>query len=193
LIKPIKMKKGLFTLFSLLMVLSFTKAQTANLSGSWTAETNGVNHLLLISGSYFSHTMYGKEDGAFIMTMGGQYSINDYGQTRATIEFNSQDPSMVGMTHYVEMKRDGEKLRISGTEGMVPAEWKSADLTTETTPLTGPWLMAGRKKSKWRNQPSRYGCSSENYETINWNQIPMDRFQYLNRRIFRIRRRILRS
>jgi hypothetical protein len=52
---------------------------------------------------------------------------------------------MVGMTHYVEIKREGDQLRINGTEGMVPTEWKSADLTSATTPLTGPWLMAGRK------------------------------------------------
>lgn len=139
------MKKGLFTFCSLLMLLSLVKAQKTDLSGSWTTEANGINHLLLISGSYFSHTLYGKEDGAFIMTMGGQYSTNDYGQTKATIEFNSQDPSMVGMTHYVDMKREGDQLRINGTEGVVPAEWKSADMTKETTPLTGPWLMAGRK------------------------------------------------
>jgi hypothetical protein len=139
------MKTRIITLFTMLLVVSFVKAQSSDLAGSWTAEANGINHLLLISDSYFSHTMYGKEDGAFIMTMGGQYAINDYGQTRATIEFNSQDPSMVGMTHYVEIKREGDQLRINGTEGMVPTEWKSADLTSATTPLTGPWLMAGRK------------------------------------------------
>lgn len=124
---------------ALFFSVSWLSAQS--LQGSWersgTFENKTIQYVYLFSGDYFSWTAY-YSDGGFIATKGGHFMLAD-GKLKCTYEFNTADPDMVGMEeiHPIALK----KKQFVLDNGNV---WKNTDGGKES-PLTGPWLMAGRK------------------------------------------------
>src|SRR5688572_9274833 len=91
--------KSLVVLVSM-MVITFSyhvKAQSVNqLEGAW-ENVHGDNRMVMIcSEKYFAAAVYNKNNGAFVGTCGGQYSIRDNTFVE-THEFNTMDPSLIGV------------------------------------------------------------------------------------------------
>lgn len=141
------MKKLFFIPILLLSIATGFANNEVPILGSWTADQaigeKTYRHLLLFSGSYFSHSVFDANDGSFVMTRGGSFSSSGNGSYGVVVEFNSADPSTVGAGAYVNATVKEGKMYLSGADG-IPTEWMSAE-KTPATDLTGPWLFSGRK------------------------------------------------
>ena len=115
-------------------------------SGAWTrnfhAKGKDLTQVLLFSGNYFSLTEHESGRGAFVSTKGGSWKRSGKKMTM-TLEFDTADSTKVGSSLTVRLKQKGNMLHWQDSSG--PAlTWNAAD-GGNATPLTGPWLFAGRK------------------------------------------------
>jgi hypothetical protein len=136
--------KRLFTpilLFAMLM--GFTATISAqDLTGTWEREApfgdKNITYVMLFSGSFFSWTAYYSEDGKFIATKGGEYTVeND--QLIYKYEFDTADSNMVGMSEKHPIVLKGKNLMVDNT-------YKFKRTDNSSTAITGPWLFSGRKR-----------------------------------------------
>lgn len=133
---------------TLLMITSFQVVTAQDIKGSWELETtkDGVaqTELLSFSGPYFSWTVYGKEDGAFVSTKGGSWK-KDGNQLVLMYEFHTADTNQVGTTQQFNTKLKADFIKLKGN-GAPKGKWMDVD-QGQTTPLTGSWLISGRKRN----------------------------------------------
>lgn len=97
-----------------------------------------ISYVYLFSGDFFSWAAYYDNDGQFIATKGGRFTVEN-NKLKLMYEFDTADPDMVGRTeeHTLNFKK---KAAIIDNQ-----DWKNVDKGAES-PLTGPWLMGGRKR-----------------------------------------------
>ena len=114
-----------------------------NLHGAWTfTETSDdgeeVEHILILTGDFFSEAFYEKTYGKFLGTKGGSYTLTDE-SIEFTYEFSTQDSGIVGKTEPKPYKLVENGLQLNGTT------WTRVD---DGTPgeLFGAWLISGRKR-----------------------------------------------
>jgi hypothetical protein len=133
--------KGILFLTLTLLTISYSSAQ--KLIGAWEAETASdsgaiYRNVLIISDGYQVLTTYEENTGKFIHTNGGTWSLNGDMMTE-TIEFHTDDSSMVGRTVNFKIKIKENTLQIEGS-GM---PFKRID-DGRPGALQGAWLMSGR-------------------------------------------------
>ena len=118
-----------------------------SLAGAWERSTvvdgDPVTQVLLFAGDYFSWTEYRSADGDFHFTKGGHWSA-DGGQLVFTYEFHTAGAAQVGAEALLSFELDRQKLRLV-LPGGASTEWSRLDSGT-TTPLSGAWLFAGRRR-----------------------------------------------
>ncbi|NRB52822.1 MAG: membrane or secreted protein [Saprospiraceae bacterium] len=125
---------------------SLVQAQ-AQLQGAWKLTTpEGSSHLLILSGDYFSWTEYAAKDGAFISTQGGKWAKTGKNLT-LTYEFHTADKEKVGTSKSLKLVHVPKKqiIKLKG-KGVLKGNWTDVD-QGKTTPLTGAWLISGRKRN----------------------------------------------
>ncbi len=141
------LRSGLLPALLPALCLFFTPLQAASLSGAWerTATVDGerVTQVLLFADDYFSWTAYRSDDGDFLFTRGGHWQAAGK-ELVLTYEFDTADPQRVGQRGSLPFKlnRNGLRLDLPG-EGKT--DWTAID-AGRSTPLTGAWLFAGRKR-----------------------------------------------
>lgn len=146
------MKSRFFSITSLLLLglfLSNTYALLAQpsstLQGAWKLNTpDGSSHVLILSGDYFSWTIYGSQDGAFVSTKGGHWS-QEGKKLELMYEFHTADSAKVGTSETLKLIPKGEFIVTRG-KGQPKGKWADLD-QGKTTPLTGAWLISGRKRN----------------------------------------------
>lgn len=102
-----------------------------------------VTQVLLFSGDYFSWTEYKTDSGEFLLTKGGSWRTNGT-QLQLVFEFNTMDSTQVGETESWTIHLKGEQMQLSHNVVARNVMWENIDKGV-ATPLTGAWLMAGRK------------------------------------------------
>lgn len=127
--------------------LSAASIHKAQLYGAWqlkAASAEGeLMHTLLFSGQYFSWTIYRAETGAFISTQGGSWALSGE-KLRIEYEFSSADSTRVGTAEEWMLTYQDGQLFLAGAGGPAGA-WKAVEAGA-ATPLSGPWLFAGRER-----------------------------------------------
>ncbi len=127
---------------------SFTKPQedADSKASAWqqivSSENGQSTHVLLFSDGYFSWTVYKTENGAFQLTKGGSWKMED-NKMEVSYEFHTADPSQVGKSEVwtAKQKRKSLTLKNAGLDG----SWTNLDEAL-SSPLAGPWLFSGRKR-----------------------------------------------
>ncbi len=117
-----------------------------HLEGAWRhneiTDAGKVTHVLLFSGSYFSYTTHMADDGAFLSTKGGLWTM-DGANLKITWEFDTADSTRVGTEETWGFSKMDSGLWFKGSAA--PGPWKAMDEGV-STPLTGPWLFSGRER-----------------------------------------------
>ncbi len=119
----------------------------ADLQGAWshqmTMEGEEITEVLLFSGDYFTWTRYHADDGAFIMTKGGNF---EHKGNKLTLhyEFHTKDEAQIGQEGTLKTKMKSGQLQLTPS-GADASEWQALD-AGESTALTGPWLFSGRRR-----------------------------------------------
>ena len=117
-----------------------------HIEGAWRfaekADAGEVTHVLLFSGSFFSHTAFMTEGGAFLRTKGGMWSM-DGANMKVVWEFDTADSTRVGSEETWGFSHMDSGLWFKGSAA--PGPWKAMDEGV-STPLTGPWLFSGRER-----------------------------------------------
>ena len=115
-------------------------------SSAWekivSSENGQYTHILLLSGNYFSWTVYETDGGAFQFTKGGSLKKNR-NTMEVTYEFHSAKPEQVGKTETWTVKQKKKKLILKDAE--LNGSWSSLDEGINS-PLEGPWIFSGRKR-----------------------------------------------
>lgn len=137
-------------LLALPFFLSFSSDSATNkakLEGAWLqtgASADGeIARILLFSGRYFSLTSYMSENGAFLSTKGGSWSLNGEA-LEVSYEFDTADSTRVGTSEEWNISLKESTLLLEGN-GLDPAPWNALDADV-STPLSGPWLFSGRER-----------------------------------------------
>lgn len=133
--------KNLLFILSLIGFTTITNAQ--EITGAWEAMSTGANGdplrtVVIITDNYNVMTTYDAKTGKFINTMGGSWEM-DGDQLAETIEFHSQDPSLVGQQQQFQVIIDNDTMEIPEL-GMTLSR---LDDGSEGA-LNGSWLMSGR-------------------------------------------------
>ncbi len=133
-------------LLSIPLQYVFPGTAQAQIQGAWRhneiTDAGKVTHLLLFSGSYFSYTTYKANDGAFLSTQGGIWTM-DGATLKITWEFDTADSTRVGSTETWGFSHLDSGLWFKGSTA--PGPWKALDDGVSTS-LTGPWLFSGRER-----------------------------------------------
>lgn len=131
-----------FLYFLLFMEDGFSQSAPKDFIGAWKhAYQEGgkdVTATLIVTENYFSAAVY-SNDGAFIKTTGGSYEFQD-GRVSYMLEFNSDDPSMVGKTYKSEAGVSGNKMTVGGIQ------WDKIEQGGGDE-LSSAWLFAGRSEN----------------------------------------------
>ncbi len=106
------------------------------------ADAGEVTHVMLFSGSFFSHTAYMSDGGAFLYTKGGMWSM-DGANMKVVWEFDTADSTRVGTAETWGFSQMDSGLWLKGAKYSGP--WKAIDAGVSTA-LTGPWLFSGRER-----------------------------------------------
>lgn len=115
------------------------------IQGSWMNKTDiGDTHVLLFSGSFYSHTIYKTNGGAFVMTKGGKWTSTG-NKIKLELEFHTEDSSQVGLFESLSAKLNRKGLKLKGPN-LPKGSWEQLD-TGINTDLTNPWLFSGRKRN----------------------------------------------
>ncbi len=119
-----------------------------DLSGAYLREVASpegpVTQVLLFSDGFFSWTAYHSDSGAFQWTKGGSFELRT-GALNLTYEFDSADSASVGTQEQWAIGRSDNDLIIT-MPGREAATWKALE-DDDSTPLTGAWLISGRKRN----------------------------------------------
>ena len=128
-----------------LFFVGYSHLISQELQGSWMLKAeDGKTHVLSASGDYFSWSVYSTSDGAFGMTKGGTWDLAGK-KTKLDYEFHTADTNMVGQSEIYKMKVKGDRFVVKGN-GAPKGKWMDLD-QGKTTPLTGAWLISGRKRN----------------------------------------------
>lgn len=131
------------TLF-LLLAGCFTLLSSAQeLTGAWEATStdangNTIKTVAIVTDNHNVLTTYDATTGKFMSAMGGSWIMNN-GLLTETIEFHTQDPSLVGQQQQLDITLENDTMGIPAL-GMT---FKRIDDGTEGA-LNGAWLMSGR-------------------------------------------------
>lgn len=133
------MKNVLITLC--LLIAPFLHGQ--NLQGAWiTMESNeeGVQlrHTLTFTDGFFSEAIFEKDDGKFVATNGGSYTLSN-GNIEFSYEFSTQNPEIVGEAESKSYSIKNDMLELG------EITWSRIDNGTPGD-LFGAWLISGRKR-----------------------------------------------
>lgn len=136
-----------FNIFvAVIFIVSIKVIQAQSLIGSWesySTSDNGeqIRNVIIFADGYQVATWYNAKTGAFIMTNGGLWSLDDDTLTE-TVEFDTNNSERVGSS---------VSFKINITESTLEApkysvKWTKID---DGTPgdLQGAWLMSGRKRN----------------------------------------------
>lgn len=129
------MKSLILTLFCLITF----QATSQTLAGGWKNTDAGKTTLILATGNYISITEY--QPDAFLKTWGGKYEVQKGGSVHIHVEFNSDDPSMVGTQQSYMVKTKKKGLEFNGTT------FNRADAQAQNA-LTGLWVITGRANAQ---------------------------------------------
>lgn len=133
-----------FSVYMISLLLFTTTVATAQaLDGAW-RQTDGGNDIeitCVILDNYFMRADYNKADKKFISTIGGTCSAAN-GKMDITIEFNTDDASLIGSSFTVDYRLDGEKLVIiiNGES----TNWQRID--DGKAALAGNWRITEREQ-----------------------------------------------
>lgn len=136
------MKNVLIFLLALASAMLYSQSPI----GAWEAETNDptlgdLKVVAIVSASHQAISWYAKNDGAFVRTIGGSYSMTE-SRLRLNIEFDSSQPETVGTTQEFT-------LSVSGTGYLVSPSGLIFTRIDDGAPgaLAGAWLMSARKQN----------------------------------------------
>lgn len=136
------MKNVLIFLLALASAMLYSQSPI----GAWEAETNdptlgALKVVAIVSASHQAISWHAKNDGAFVRTIGGSYSMTE-SRLRLNIEFDSSQPETVGTTQEFT-------LSVSGTGYLVSPSGLIFTRIDEGNPgaLAGAWLMSARKQN----------------------------------------------
>lgn len=140
------MGKFLKSLLVLATFVVFSQgAQAQDLAGTWERTApfgdKEITYVMLFSGAYFTWTAYYSDDGKFIATKGGQFTIKGE-DLKFTYEFDTADSTMVGRTESHPAILKGKNLVMDNN-----LKFKRTDMG-KSTPITGAWLISGRKRGE---------------------------------------------
>lgn len=133
----------------LLFLLALASATLYSQSpiGAWEAETNdptlgALKVVSIVSASHQAISWYAKNDGTFVRTIGGSYSLAE-NRLRLNIEFDSSQPETV-------CTKQEFILSVSGAGYLVSPSGLIFTRLDEGTPgaLPGAWLMSARKQNE---------------------------------------------
>ncbi|HMO37888.1 MAG TPA: hypothetical protein PKC76_06670 [Saprospiraceae bacterium] len=103
-----------------------------------------ITRVLLFSERQFVWTEYQTQNGTFLSTRGGHWT-QDGDRLVFTFEFHTADTTMVGKSEQWLATRDVEGMLLHQNIAGRQIRWAPMPEEGET-PLTGAWLMAGRKR-----------------------------------------------
>lgn len=140
------MKRNFFLLTFLLFLCAQTGLFAQNLQGAWEKEMtdndgNAIRFVAIITDGYFATSASFKENGRFLFTTGGSYTLKE-GAFVPTYEFHTRNKPLVGRSYSLAMKVEGDKLYF-GDE----SPWTRID-DGKPGALNGAWLISGRKRGE---------------------------------------------
>jgi hypothetical protein len=128
-----------------------TLPQAQSLSGAWQMEGNstgkeGITAVKILSDNYFMVAYYERSGKKFISASGGTYAIRD-GKYTETLEYHSQDSTIVGSSVVSSYKMKGKQLTLSGDATRKPETWVRIDgPPSQASPLAGAWRIREREQ-----------------------------------------------
>ena len=130
-----------------LLALASATLYSQSPSGAWEAETNdptlgALKVVSIVSASHQAISWYAKNDGTFVRTIGGSYSLSE-NRLRLNIEFDSSQPETVGTTQEFILSVSGAGYLVSPS-GLI---FTRLDEGTHGA-LPGAWLMSARKQNE---------------------------------------------
>ena len=131
-------------IFSLACFLCFAFTGFAQIDGAWRLSGNGtVEVTTIIADNYFMQTTFDKTNKLFVNTLGGTITAGNDGKLHVTIEFNTEDSSMVGQSHVLDYKLDNNVLtiQIDGSD----KTWNRID--DGKGGLSGNWRITEREQN----------------------------------------------
>jgi hypothetical protein len=124
-------------LFSLL----WTHSDAQQLQGAWKRTLDTAIQTLTIVDNYFSVATFHVQDKKFINTSGGT-ALQENGELKGKIEFNTADRSQVTKNYTVAFKQQGTKLTFP--LGGINIAWERLDDARQG--LSGNWKIIGREQ-----------------------------------------------
>jgi len=112
----------------------------SSLEGAWHLKNDNTETVLIYKEGYFVQTMFNKADKKFISSSGGTYKEKK-GQLICRIEFDTQDGGNVGTEQIVDFSIAGDKMNMSGKDGMKRVLTRLDD---GSGVLAGTWRITGR-------------------------------------------------
>lgn len=116
---------------------NMTLLAQSEISGAWETMDDGNKVVSIITDRYFSVAFY--KPTMFVGTFGGSWKKIKDGTVAITIEFDTQDSTMVGTTSEVSLTINGDKMMVDGNT------WTRLDDGAPGA-LHDAWLMTGRKQ-----------------------------------------------
>lgn len=135
------------TLLSLVFAFLFASSPDAapapDIEGAWqtTRQSDGATGTLIVADGYFAIAWYQKDPAKFVATEGGTIERTPDG-VKATYEFHTAQPDLVGQGHVVHLSVAGDQMKVGES-----FSWKRVDDGTPGA-LEGAWLITGRKNDK---------------------------------------------
>jgi len=127
-------------------------ASESSLEGAWHMRNGNTEAVLIYKDGYFVHTMFNKGDKKFIFSSGGTYKAKK-GQLQCKIEFDTKEAGNVGTEQLVDFSIAGDKMNVSGKDGMKRVLTRLDDGNGE---LAGTWRITGRMvEGKINEMPRR--------------------------------------
>ena len=130
---------SLTCMFILIGGFRITGSQSS-LEGAWHLKSGNTEAVLIYQDGYFVHTMFNKTDKKFIFSSGGAYKEKK-GQLVCKIEFDTKESANVGTEQAVDFSIAGDKMNVSGKDGMKRVLTRLDDGSGE---LAGTWRITGR-------------------------------------------------
>jgi hypothetical protein len=129
-------------LFALLLVYSFRpqSSSTADqLTGAWTLQDGGSEHLVVFAGNYFTYTNYNKSARELIASSGGVWEVkNNQLIARSEFDFKQKDEVGKSKTYTFSVSGDNLNIEVDGS----PVNFQRVD--NGSGPLAGTWRITGR-------------------------------------------------
>jgi hypothetical protein len=129
------LKKLLLTVFSFGTIMFATAQNSEQLNGAWEATNGQQRSIVIVADGYYSIATYSGDN--FLSTTGGSYELSG-NQVRATIEFNTQDSTIVGRTETIPITIEEDRITFDGIT------WRRID-DGRPGELKGAWLFIGRE------------------------------------------------